>query len=206
MLLLHLNSLPAPKAEAIFDELERARTAGKVRAYGWSTDFSANLSRVARRPGLAVVEHATNVLLDAPKMQSVVDQYGLIALIRSPLAMGLLSGKYSTETIMSETDIRSTSNPRTDYFKDATANPEYLKKLDAIRDLLTTGGRNLVQGAIGWLWARGQTNIPIPGIRTEEQLHGIAGALNHGPLPKAIMREIENVIDRSPDEAIDRAR
>ncbi|MDA7966256.1 aldo/keto reductase [Ruegeria sp.] len=206
LLLLHLNSLSVAKAEAIFDEVERARIAGKVRAYGWSTDFSANLSCVAERPGFAAVEHAMNVLLDAPKMQSVVDQHGLTALIRSPLAMGLLSEKYSSETTMPDTDIRSTSNPRTDYFKNASANPEYLQRLDAVRGLLETGGRSLVQGAIGWLWARGQTNIPIPGIRTVDQLEGIAEALSFGPLPASVMGEIETVIERNTSDTIDRAR
>jgi aryl-alcohol dehydrogenase-like predicted oxidoreductase len=206
LLLLHLNSLSVAKAKAIFDEVERARIAGKVRAYGWSTDFSVNLSCVAERPGFAAVEHAMNVLLDAPKMQGIVDEHNLSALIRSPLAMGLLSGKYNAKSTMPDTDIRSTSNPRTDYFKDATGNPKYLQKLDAVRDLLTTGGRSLVQGAIGWLWARGQTNIPIPGVRTVEQLEGIAGALPFGPLPEPVMNEIETVIERSPADAIDRAR
>ncbi|MCG7522372.1 aldo/keto reductase [Ruegeria sp. Ofav3-42] len=206
LLLLHLNSLSVARAEAIFDEVERARIAGNVGAYGWSTDFSVNLSCVAERPGFAAVEHAMNVLLDAPRMQGIVDEYNLNALIRSPLAMGLLSGKYNAQSTMPDTDIRSTSNPRTNYFKDAAGNPEYLQRLDAVRDLLTTGRRSLVQGAVGWLWARGQTNIPIPGIRTVEQLEDIAEALSFGPLPASVMGEIETVIERSPAEAIDRAR
>jgi len=40
LLLLHQNGLPLPEAQAIFDEMEKARQAGKIRYYGWSTDFS----------------------------------------------------------------------------------------------------------------------------------------------------------------------
>ena len=206
LLLLHLNSLSVPEAEAMFDEVDRACAAGKARAYGWSTDFTGSLSSVAGRPGFVAVEHAMNVLYDAPRMQGTVDGQGLIALIRSPLAMGLLSGKYGALQTMPENDIRSTANPRTDYFKDARANPEYLAKLDAVRDLLTTGGRSLVQGALGWLWARGETNIPIPGLRTVDQVEGAARALSFGPLPDRVMDEIEAVIDRTPEEQADRAR
>lgn len=206
LLLLHLNSLPVSKAEAIFNEVDRARAAGKVRAYGWSTDFSAHVPPVAQRPGFVAVEHAMNVLLDAPRMQAAVDDHGLTALIRSPLGMGLLSGKFSAVTPMPESDIRSTSNPRTDYFKDGAANPAFLQKLDAVQELLRTGGRSLVQGAIGWLWARGPSNIPIPGLRTAEQLEGVARSLSFGALPNDVMREIEAVIERASEDLIDRAR
>lgn len=33
-------------------------------------------------------------------------------------------------------------------------NPEALNKLSAITDILTSGGRTLVQGSLGWIWAR----------------------------------------------------
>jgi aryl-alcohol dehydrogenase-like predicted oxidoreductase len=206
VLLLHLNSLPVSKAEAIFDEVEKARLAGKVRSYGWSTDFSKSAAVFADRPAFVAVEHAMNVLLDAPKMREVVHENNLFALIRSPLAMGLLGGKYAAGDIMREDDIRATSNPRTDYFTSGRANPAFLAKLDAVRELLTTDGRSLVQGAIGWLWAKDGANIPIPGARTVDQIEGISGALAFGALPDDVMVQIEALIEREPDEAPDRAR
>ena len=36
----------------------------------------------------------------------------------------------------------------------------------AVREILTSGGRSLVQGAIAWMWGRSSAAIPIPGIRT----------------------------------------
>lgn len=206
VLLLHLNSLPVSKAEAIFDEVEKARLAGKVRSYGWSTDFSESAAAFAGRPAFVAVEHAMNVLLDAPKIRDVVRKNNLFALIRSPLAMGLLGGKYGVGDIMSEDDIRATSNPRTDYFVNGRANPVFLAKLDAVRELLTTDGRSLVQGALGWLWAKGDMNIPIPGARTVEQIEGIARAISFGALPDDVMVQIDTLIEREPDEALDRAR
>ncbi len=206
VLLLHLNSLPVSKAEAIFDEVEKARLAGKVRAYGWSTDFAKSAGAFADRRAFVAVEHAMNVLLDAPKMRDVVRKNSLFALIRSPLAMGLLGGKYGVGDIMRKDDVRATSNPRTDYFANGRANPAFLAKFDAVRELLTTDGRGLVQGAIGWLWAKDGANIPIPGARTVEQIEDIAGALSFGALPDNVMAQIETLIERDPDETPDRAR
>ncbi len=197
LVLIHDNALPVPEAEAMFDQMARAREVGKIRAFGWSTDFSQSVAAVASRSGFEAVEHAMNVFVDVPRIQTVARDQGLAALIRSPLAMGLLTGKYSDRDVLPSNDIRAGSNLVIDYFKGARANPEFLQKLDAIRDLLTVGGRSLVQGAIGWLWAKGEMNIPIPGARTVEQIEGIGQSLEFGPLPPRIMDQIEGLIDRS---------
>lgn len=206
LLLLHQNELPLPQGKAIFDEMEKARQAGKIRSFGWSTDFSASAAALAEREGFIAVEHAMNVFFDAPRMQSTIRENGLTALIRSPLAMGLLGGKYGAQDVIPAGDIRATANPVTDYFTNARANPALLAQLDAIRDLLTIDGRSLVQGAIGWLWAKHSANITIPGARTVEQIEGIAGALAFGALPDDVMAQIETQIQRAPDDVPDRAR
>jgi aryl-alcohol dehydrogenase-like predicted oxidoreductase len=36
---LHLNELPVTQAQPLFDCLGQLRQAGKIRAFGWSTDF-----------------------------------------------------------------------------------------------------------------------------------------------------------------------
>lgn len=203
-ILLHQNKLPEDQALAIFDEMEKARQAGKIRSYGWSTDFSEATASVAHRTGFKGVEHAMNVLVDAPRMQKVVKEQNLTALIRSPLAMGLLSGKYGSDHQLQKDDIRSTSNMVIKYFRDARVNPEFFDQLEAIRDCLTVGGRSLPQGALCWLWAKSDTNIPIPGARTVEQIEGIAGALEFGPLPDSAMNEIESLISREPADSPDR--
>jgi len=206
LLLLHQNSLPVPQAEAMFDEMEKAVEAGKVRAYGWSTDFAESLSAFASRPAFVAVEHAMNVLVSPPRIQTAVRANALTALIRSPLAMGLLTGKYGADAVVPSHDIRGTPNPKTDYFVGARSNPIMLAQLDAVRDLLTTGGRTLTQGAICWLWAKGDMNLPVPGARTVEQIGGLVDALAFGALPDPVMVQIEALIEREPSATPDKAR
>lgn len=206
LLLLHQNSLPVPQAEAIFDEMEKAVTAGKVRAFGWSTDFAESVSAVAARDAFVAVEHAMNILINPPRIQAAVKKNQLTALIRSPLAMGLLTGKYGPEAIMPSDDIRATSNPKSDYFVGARPNPAMLSRLETVRDLLTTGGRSLAQGAIGWLWAKGDMILPVPGARTVEQIEGLAEALALGALPEQVMAQIEALIEPETEEEPDGAR
>jgi aryl-alcohol dehydrogenase-like predicted oxidoreductase len=129
----------------------------------------------------------------------VIERHGLLSINRSPLAMGLLSGKYAPGSAMDENDIRSQTMDWMGYFKDGTVAPDYARQLDAVRSLLQTDGRTLVQGAIGWLWARSERSLPIPGFRTAEQVDDLAGALEKGPLPDDVMNEIERVIIREPE-------
>ncbi|MEL7274739.1 MAG: aldo/keto reductase [Pseudomonadota bacterium] len=206
LLLLHQNGLPVPQAEAIFDEMEKAVAAGKIRSYGWSTDFSKSVSATAGRDNFVAVEHALNVLVNPSAIQSTVRDHGLTALIRSPLAMGLLTGKYGPDAVMPADDIRSTAAPKMPYFSDARSNPAMLAQLDAVKAVLTSSGRTLAQGALAWLWAKGSHNIPVPGARTVDQIEGLVGALAHGPLTAAEMEQIERLIQRDPENEPDRAR
>ena len=174
LLLLHQNEMPVQEAEPIFDEMEKARKAGKIRAFGWSTDFSERAASMAKREAFLAVEHAMNVFFDAPRMQNVVRQQALTALIRSPLAMGLLTGKYGAGTTMPADDIRAANEPWMEYFKGGRANPDYLAKLNAVRDLLSTGGRSLTQGAIWLALGQGRQRIsrspaPEPSNKSKEQ-------------------------------------
>jgi aryl-alcohol dehydrogenase-like predicted oxidoreductase len=200
MVLLHVNEMPIAEAESVFDELDRLQAAGKIRSYGWSTDYSQSAAAVASRSNFAAVEYAMNVFFDAPRMQTAAKNAGLVSLIRSPLAMGLLTGKYDAKTVIPANDIRASREDWMEYFRDGKANPDYIKTLDVVRELLTADGRTLVQGALGWLWSQGENVVPVPGARTVDQIEGIAAALRFGPIDPTSMAEIETHIHRISEE------
>jgi aryl-alcohol dehydrogenase-like predicted oxidoreductase len=79
-------------------------------------------------------------------------------------------------------------------FAEGRPRPEVLAKVAALRDLLTTGGRTLSQGALGWLLARSPKTFPIPGFKNEDQVRDNLGALLLGPLPKSVMADIDRVL------------
>lgn len=204
LILLHSNELPIDEAEPIFDMLEDLRTAGNIGGYGWSTDFPDRALAFASRPGFVAVEHAMNVFFSAEHMVPAVQQAGLTALIRSPLAMGILGGRYDRQSTF-RNEIRSGQDDWNDYFRDGRINERYLQRLDAVRDILCSNGRSLAQGAIAWLWARSDRALPIPGFRTPEQVEDLCGALTNGPLTPPQMAEIETILDR-PKEGPPRSR
>ena len=80
--------------------------------------------------------------------------------------------------------------------KDGKPNAEWLTKLDAIRQILTSGGRTLAQGALAWIWGRSEHTIPIPGFRTVAQVEENCAAMQFGPLSAEQMGEIDALLER----------
>ena len=199
LMLLHLNALPVADAEAIMDALEALRERGWIGAYGWSTDFPASAEAYAKRSGFAAVEHAMNLFFDAPSMCSTAEKHGFAQLVRSPLAMGLLTGKFRKGNRIGGADIRAGRVNWQDYFADGIPSSRHLATLDALRDWLTVGGRTLAQGALGWLLAASPRTLPVPGAKDAAQAEANARALELGPLPPEAMEGIEALVDRPPE-------
>lgn len=199
LMLLHLNDLPINIATPIFAEMETARRAGKLRSYGWSTDYPASIDAMAGMDGFVAVEHCMNVFIDVPSVHRSVESNDLTALIRSPLAMGVLTGKFDPTSTLASEDVRATNSEWRDYFHDGKVAPKYHDNIEAVRELLQTGGRTLTQGALSWLMAKSDRNIPIPGARTVEQVTENAGAIGFGALHVDVMKEIETLIQREPE-------
>ena len=196
---LHLNSLPINDAAGVFDTLDILRAAGKINVVGWSTDYPDRAAAFAERDGFVSVQHAMNVFFRADALVPVIERYALLSINRSPLAMGLLSGKYRADSVIGPDDVRGVSAQWLDYFKNGHVAPAYAQRLEVVRNLLQSDGRTLVQGALAWLWARTPNSLPIPGFRTEKQVRDLHGALHKGPLPRDVMDEIERVIAREPE-------
>ncbi|WP_018185167.1 aldo/keto reductase [Kaistia granuli] len=199
LLQLHLNDLPIARAAPIFEKLAALRQAGKIDAFGWSTDNPDGARHFAGLDGFVAIQHAMNVFEPADAMIAAVEPAGLLSINRSPLAMGLLTGKFAGGATLAVNDVRVAALDWMTYFKDGQAAPAYAARLERIRDLLQTDGRTLTQGAIAWLWGRSDRTLPIPGVRTPRQITENAGALEKGPLAADVMAEIERVIGREQE-------
>lgn len=119
---------------------------------------------------------------------------GLASINRSPLAMGLLTGKFDAASRVPRSDIRGDPPQWLKYFRDGQPAPEWLERLAAVRDVLTGGGRSLAAGALGWILARSDKTIPIPGFRTVAQVEDNLSPLAGGPLEPDEMREIARTL------------
>jgi aryl-alcohol dehydrogenase-like predicted oxidoreductase len=193
----HWNDFGPEGAEAIRDTLEELVAAGKIRSYGWSTDFPDRARIFAQGEHCSAIQVEMNVIDDAVDIIAVCDEFNLAALNRGPLAMGLLTGKYKPNTTLPEDDVRGTKAPEwMKYFKDGQPNPEWLDKVHAVSEILKSNGRTLAQGALAWLWGRSDKTLPIPGFRNVAQVEENCAALQYGSLTPEQMLEIDRILGR----------
>lgn len=192
---LHTPDISTAQAEDAIATLEDLVADGSIAWYGVSTDDPE-----LARPFIAG-EHCTamqielNVLDDNPAMLELCESADLGVLCRSPLAMGLLGGRYSANRPVAGADDVRTHQPEwMKWFVKGTPSPQYLEALDAVRADLASDGRSLVQGALAWIWARSERAVPIPGFRNAGQVDDLAGALENGPLAPDAFERIEHTL------------
>lgn len=149
----------------------------------------------AEKSKAAAIQHPMNVFGYEKEVLSVCEQNRLTSINNSPLAMGLLSGKFDENTVFSADDVRGAGHDWVPFFQDGKPRRAFLQKLESIREILQSGGRTLVQGALSWLWAKSDRNIPIPGFKTPEQVIENTEAMSFGPLSPPQMEEIDRLLD-----------
>ncbi len=192
----HINGYDPARAGEVRDTLEALVAEGKIRFYGWSTDYVDGARVFAEGPHCTAIQHTLNVIEDAPDMLAFCAAENQASINRGPLAMGLLTGKFRPDSQLPANDVRGKEPDWMVYFKDGRPSPEWLRKIDALRDVLTAGGRTLAQGALAWIWARSEKTIPIPGIRTVAQAQENAGAMQFGLLTADQMRQVDAILGR----------
>jgi aryl-alcohol dehydrogenase-like predicted oxidoreductase len=191
---LHIQSVTVEQIDDVVETLEILREKGYIRSYGWSTDSPVKAKAIMKYPACSAIQFDLNIFANNEEMIQLIDENQIMGLNRQPLAMGLLSGKYNSDSRLPEDDIRSTTMEWMIYFNQGVPNSQLLKKLDAIKEILTSDGRTMAQGALAWNWARSPYMVPIPGFKTVKQAESNIKALDFGPLTKQQVEEINNIV------------
>jgi aryl-alcohol dehydrogenase-like predicted oxidoreductase len=168
--------------------LEELVSAGKVRWYGWSTDIVESAREFASGEHCTSIQFGLNAIYDNPEMRKICADFDLAGINKDPLNKGILTGKFSSSSTFPENDIRS----REDF-----SDPEIVKRLeivDKIRDILTSNGRTMAQGALAYIWALDERMVPIPGFKSVKQVTENAGAMQFGPLMESQVKEIQTMV------------
>lgn len=185
---LHEGGYDPQKALELRPVLEELVSAGKIRWYGWSTDIVDSARKFADGEHCTSIQFRLNALFDNPPMREVCAEFDLAGINKDPLHKGFLTGKFDTNTTFPENDIRS----GTDF-----SSPEIRKRLQAvgdIRDILTSSGRTMAQGALAYIWALDERMVPIPGFKSVKQVKDNAAALEFGPLTDEQVQEIQSIV------------
>lgn len=184
---IDLYQIHRPRSDTPIDETLRALDdlirAGKVRYIGTSTFAGWQFMEalwVAKELGLNrfVCEQPPYHILDRRIERGLIPMaqtYGVALIPWSPLAGGLLTGKYG----------RDTQPPEDSRFADVANNPRLQARMtsdlydvvDGLKPLADAKGCTIAQLALAWCMHQPGITSPIIGPRTMEQLEDNLGAL-----------------------------
>jgi aryl-alcohol dehydrogenase-like predicted oxidoreductase len=193
---LHRTDVTRAQAEDLVTVLEELVDEGAIAWWGASTDDTTVARWFAGGAHCAVMQLQLNVLDDNQGMLAVCAEHDLAALCRSPLAMGLLGGRYDARSVLPADDVRGKQPEWLHWFRGGRPDPQYLAALQSVRDILTSDGRSLAQGALAWVLGHDERTIPLPGFRNAAQVEDNVGALPRGPLPRDQYAAVESALHR----------
>ena len=164
VLLCHLHNIKDPSI--YLEAFEILKQRGRIRAYGISTDSLEVLKRFNVNNTCSVVQLDYSLLNRTPEADILpyCQENGIAVMARGPLAMGLLSGNYSAETVF-------TDPVRIGWHKDKKAQTEYVRKVVQVEKLkqLVTPGQEMVNTAIRFIVSNPVVSTVIPGAKSPSQ-------------------------------------
>ena len=188
---LHLPTMKFEKIPEVVEMLEQLEEEGYIINYGWSTP-NPDLAKVfATGKYCTAIQFRHNIFSHNDAMiEEVLKPFNLAGLIHGPLGYGFLTGKYLSKTDLPEEHMWSNIDFTKGRASDMNSN------LKEIIPILTSDGRTIAQGALGWIWAQNEMLIPIPGFKNIEQVEENASAMDYGPLKKNQLDEIDEILKK----------
>lgn len=98
------------------------------------------------------------------------EDLGVQVLSYSPLALGMLTGKYTLDA--------PPQGPRKGLFKNLKTTPDYDNLLATMKDVASGHSNDTTLSQVALNWTRAKNTIPIPGARTVKQVKQNYGALD----------------------------
>jgi aryl-alcohol dehydrogenase-like predicted oxidoreductase len=165
MMLCHEGKIEDPSV--YLEAFERLKEQGYIRTYGISTDKLKVLKRFNVNNTCEVVEVDYSLLNRKAEAEffPYCQEHGIAVLVRGPLNKGLLSGKYSPDTVFTDT-------VRSEWYIDETRRAQladYLVKVERLKTSLQPG-EEMVTAALRFAISPPVQPVAIPGAKSPEQV------------------------------------
>jgi aryl-alcohol dehydrogenase-like predicted oxidoreductase len=149
---------------------------GKIRFGGVSTnDFTYIRHFDEAMDGMDTLQIDYSFLNRRPEQDALpyCQEHNIGVIVRGPLAMGKLTGKFNSETTFPEGDVRrgwTSPEHKANFLND-------LERAEKLRFL--TNGRTMSQAALAYVLAHPAVSTAIPGAKTPQQVIDNVGAVEH---------------------------
>jgi aryl-alcohol dehydrogenase-like predicted oxidoreductase len=184
----------------VFEDLERMVAEGRMAAYGVSVERIEEALKAIEYPNVATVQIIFNAFRQRPAglfFQQATER-GIGVIVRVPLASGLLSGKYTSETTFGADDHRNYNRHGEAFDVGETfAGVPFDIGLEAVEELrpLVPEGATLAQFALRWILMHDAVSTVITGARSPEQAAANAAAASLPGSDEATMDAVRAVYD-----------
>jgi aryl-alcohol dehydrogenase-like predicted oxidoreductase len=202
---LDLVQLHCPPTDAyyhpeIFGVLDDLVQAGKIRFYGVSVERVEEALKAMEYPNLQSVQIIFNCFRQRPAelffAQAKLKQVGILA--RVPLASGLLTGKFRSDTKFDAEDHRNFNRQGQRFDVGETfSGVDYEVALTAVEEIraLVPADVSMSQFALRWILMFDAISCAIPGGKRPSQVADNARASDLPPLTPEVMASIRNIYD-----------
>jgi aryl-alcohol dehydrogenase-like predicted oxidoreductase len=180
----------------VFEHLRELKRQGKIKAFGASVESMDEALTCLNVEGLATLQIIFNVFRQKPihvlfekaKQQRV----GLI--VRLPLASGVLSGRFTTDTTFAPRDHRTFNRNGEEFNVGETFAGLPFAKAVELTDMLkplVPSGQQMAQFALRWCLDFDAVSAVIPGAKRPEQARANASAASLPPLSPALHERLD---------------
>lgn len=199
---LHCPPTPVYSIDRVYDDLDQLVDEGVMKNYGVSVETVEEALTAIARPNVASVQIVLNAFrlkpLDEVLPAAIAAGVGIIA--RVPLASGLLSGRYTRDTLFAENDHRTYNRDGSHFDVGETfAGVDYATGVEAAVEfsaLAAEHGLAPATAALAWLAQLPGVSTVIPGARSPEQARGNAAAGEVAELGPEFHARVVELYDR----------
>ncbi|MFF8357465.1 aldo/keto reductase [Streptomyces chartreusis] len=198
---LHCPPTRVYSTDEVFDALDTLVEEERIAQYGVSVETCAEALTAIARPGVASVQ----IILNAFRMKPLLEvlpaarEAGVGIIARVPLASGLLSGKYTKDTVFPANDHRTYNRHGESFDQGETfSGVDYDSGVEAAVEFagLAPEGYTPAQLALRWIIQQPGVTTVIPGARSPEQARANAAAAALPELSAATLTAIRDLYDR----------
>jgi aryl-alcohol dehydrogenase-like predicted oxidoreductase len=200
---LHCPPTSVYSDDRVYDALDTLVAEGAIAAYGVSVERVEEALAAIARPHVASVQIILNAFRLKPLDQVLpaAADAGVGIIARVPLASGLLSGRYTSETVFAANDHRSFNRHGESFDVGETfSGVDYETGVGAAAEFTELARQaapdaTAAQVALAWIAAQPGVSSVIPGARSAEQAraNAAAGALE---LPESFGAAVRELYDR----------
>ena len=164
VVLCHEGTIENP--DIYLESFEVLKQEGRVRVYGISTDSLDVLKRFNVHGGCSVVQVNYSLLNRAAEgaFLPYCEEQGIAVMIRGPLAMGLLSGHYTRDTVFTDT-------VRAGWHSNEASQRKFEQQIALVEKLKrgVTAGEELTTAALRFVLSHQVNPVAIPGAKSTRQ-------------------------------------